>query len=448
MSVKGCIRLTEGWKNCRLSWSDDGRLSRIGTGNPGPQATDRIYVPAPANMHSHAFQRALAGLAEGRAAQESDFWSWREIMYKFLQFLGPEDMFRITCQLYVELVRAGYAHVCEFHYLHNDPDGRPYSNRSEMANAVIEAAKVAGIGLTLIPVLYRFGGFGGMPPEPGQRRFIMEEDAYFRLLNDLRVRGDREGFRVGAALHSLRAVSAKNVERFSDDLRCPVHIHIAEQEKEVAASLEWSGSRPVAWLLDHANVDERWTLVHATHMTDGEARRLAATGATVALCPTTEGNLGDGLFNAEPFIRAGGRFGIGSDSNVCTDPCEELRLFDYGQRLRTQRRLVLNTEDMPNAGAFLWLRAAEAGAAATGSPTGTLAEGMSADFIRLDEEHSSLSGKGGDTLLDSLIFAPGSGMVCETWVGGRQITANGHHPRQEAVASEFKKTTRSLKELI
>ncbi len=403
-------------------------------------------VPAMTNLHSHAFQRGFAGLGESRGPDQDDFWSWRNQMYSFLDRLDPDDMLAVATMLYVELVRSGYGHVCEFHYVHNDRDGRPYADRTIMADALIEAARRAGIGLTLLPVLYTSGDFGGQLPEPGQRRFVMALDTYLGMLASLSARSAREGFKVGTAVHSLRAVEAHDLAavlaaRPAD----PIHMHIAEQEREVESSLNWTGQRPVEWLLANADVDARWTLVHATHMTDAEAAGLARTGATVALCPTTEGSLGDGFFNAEPFLENGGRFGIGSDSHVCTDPREELRLFEYGRRLVRRRRVLGVSPSLPHAGAWAWLRAAEAGANGSGVRLGAIKPGARADFLVLNGGHPSLVERDGDELLDGLVFGGGEGVVRECWVGGRRITADGHHSMEEAATDDYRRALSRLR---
>ncbi|MCC7330687.1 MAG: formimidoylglutamate deiminase, partial [Gammaproteobacteria bacterium] len=327
-------------------------------------------LPGMPNVHSHAFQRALAGCTEWAGPGADSFWSWRERMYALARQLAPADIEAIATWLYVEMLEAGYTSVCEFHYLHHQPDGRPYADPAATSRALIRAAAAAGIRLTLLPVLYQQGGFGGRPPGPAQRAFVHALPGYFALLEALRG-GQGPLLRVGIALHSLRAVAPGALDevlawRAATDPQCPVHIHVAEQPREVAECQAWSGRRPVEWLLERGVVDAHWCLVHATHMTGGEARALAQSGAVAGLCPTTEANLGDGLFPLAEFLAAGGRIGIGSDSHVSVSPVEELRWLEYGQRLATGRRNVAATAAEPHCGARLFRAAVAGGARALG----------------------------------------------------------------------------------
>ena len=327
---------TEVVEHVRIDIGADGRIAAVQTDAAGGERLAGLVVPGIANVHSHAFQRAMAGLAE-RAGPEGDtFRRWREVMYRFLAALGPDDVQAIAAQLYVECLLQGYTAVGEFHYLHNAPDGRAYAEPAELALRVAAAAEAAGIGLTLLPVLYRFGGFGAAPPDAGQRRFLLDPDAYATLCERL-----ARHVPIGLAPHSLRAVAPDDLARvvaLANALgpATPLHIHAAEQRREVEDCVAWSGARPIAWLLDHAPLGPRWCVVHATHSDAAECRRLAASGAVAGLCQTTEANLGDGIFPLRPYLEAGGRFGIGSDSNVSTSPVEELRWLEYVRRL--QRR--------------------------------------------------------------------------------------------------------------
>lgn len=432
----------EGWTGGTMMTAD-GRFGGIVPGDDGGSPR----LPAMTDAHSHAFQRALAGRAEYRQSGQDDFWSWRELMYRSLDRIDPDLMLAIATELYVELVRQGYARVCEFHYVHNAPDGRPYADRTVMADALVEAARVAGIGLTLLPVLYTSSGFGGAAPTRGQRRFVQSVDDYLRMVADLEACAGAGGYAVGTALHSLRAVTPQDMSLVLDARRHgPVHIHAAEQVGEVDACLRHTGMRPVEWLLAHADIGPRWTVVHATHMTDEEAAALARSGATVALCPTTEASLGDGFFNADAFLGAGGRFAIGSDSNVCSDPCEELRLLEYGRRLRARRRVLGIDRDMANAGAWAWRNASAAGAHVSGMATGTIEAGARADFVVLDTDHPTLAGLSGDTLVDALVFGGGDGAIRETWVEGKRITADGRHPREETTRAAYRRAMIKLRE--
>jgi formimidoylglutamate deiminase len=434
------VRTAQGWIGPARLQLADGRIVAIGGAGgsplPGP------VIPAMPNLHSHAFQRAIAGATERRAADGGDFWSWRRAMYGSLGVLTPDGVRAIATQLYVEMAKAGYARVCEFHYLHNDIDGRPYADPAAMAEALIEAAAIAGIGLTLVPVLYTSSGFGGRAPEPAQRRFLHTVDSYAALIDALRGRVD-----LGLGFHSLRAVTPEQMRAvLAIDPALPVHIHIAEQVKEVDDCLAWSGARPVEWLLREFDVDARWCLVHATHLTPAESRALAAAGATVAICPTTEANLGDGFFDTEAYFALRGRWGIGSDSHVSLDAREELRLLEYGRRLRLQRRALSASDALPNVGAWLWTEAAQA-AAPTGGDTGRLAPGARADFAVLDDRDPQLGGLTGDARLDALVFVnAGAAPVRELWVGGRRVVAEGRHPHEARAARDFATTVARLRE--
>lgn len=438
-------RLPDGWaERVRIDIDDDGLIEKVTPGGALVGATPvGAVIPAMPNLHSHAFQRAMAGLGERRTAEDDDFWSWREVMYRFLDRITPDDLEAIATALYVEMVEAGYGRVVEFHYVHNDPSGRPYADPLETTWAHVRAAETAGIGLTLAPVLYSHSNFGGAPPMPGQRRFIRDAEQYLAMLEGLAGQAD-----VAVSLHSLRAVTPEQAGRVLDaaprDL--PVHIHVAEQTKEVDDCLAWSGQRPVEWLLDHVGLGERWRLVHATHMTPEEARRAAATGAVAVVCPTTEGNLGDGFFQADAWFEAGGRLGVGTDSHVTIDPREELRWFEYGRRLQRRKRGLAATATQPSPGAALWLHAAEADARGGGAKLGRIAPGWRADFLALDLEHPNLIGREGDDLFDGLVFVatPGPSAIAETWVGGRRLTEAGRHPQSDPARRAYADTLRRL----
>ncbi|MGZ9202335.1 MAG: formimidoylglutamate deiminase, partial [Caulobacteraceae bacterium] len=357
-------RLPDGWaKDVRIDVDAGGLISAVTANAAGEGETlAGPVIPAIPNLHSHAFQRGMAGLGERRTAGDDDFWSWREVMYRFLDRIGPEEAEAIAAQLYVEMAEAGYSRVAEFHYLHNDPAGRAYADPLELARAHVRAAKTAGIALTLVPVLYTHSTFGGREPEAGQRRFIQTTDQYLRMVEALTPEAQRDGFDLGVSVHSLRAVTPEQIHEVvtgvSTDL--PIHIHVAEQTKEVDDCLAWSGERPVEWLLNHVGLSERWRLVHATHMTEHEAKAAAEAGAVAVLCPTTEGNLGDGFFQADAWTAAGGAIGLGTDSHVTIDPREELRWFEYGRRLSRRKRGLAATPEQPHPGAALWLEAAKA----------------------------------------------------------------------------------------
>ena len=430
-----------GWQqDVEIRIDQNGFISGI-TANASP-ATDApvfdLLLPGMANVHSHAFQRAMAGLTEFASGSGRDnFWSWREVMYRFTQRLAPEHIEIIARAFYIELLKNGYTSVGEFHYLHNDVNGKSYASITELSDRIIAGAQEAGIHLTHLPVMYETGNFGGAPPTEGQKRFLHSTDSYLALLETLQKRyRATPGVTLGIAPHSLRAVTPETLGKILAALpalgleRCPIHMHVAEQEKEVADCLAWSRQRPVEWLLDHYGVNKHWCLIHATHMTEEETARLAKTGATAGLCPTTEANLGDGIFRAEQYLREGGGFGIGSDSNVCTSPWEELRLMEYAQRLSARRRNVLHTGATPSAGRTLFERAAQGGAKALGIPSGGIAAGKRADLVALSTAHPLLADKEGDAALDTLIFAV-QPRITDTFVAGRRIIENGRHPQEE-----------------
>lgn len=419
------------------------------------ETIDGVVVPGLPNLHSHAFQRAMAGLAERTppAGTADDFWGWRDVMYRFMAALSPDDVEAIAAQLYAECLRHGFTSVGEFHYTHNDVHGGAYADPAELSWRIMAAADEAGIGLTLLPVLYQTSQFGGVAPLDGQRRFVMSLDRYASLVEVVAARcaGDPNR-RVGIAPHSLRAVTPDALDaalalRAHIDPAMPVHIHAAEQPKEVADCLAWSGRRPVEWLLDRGAGDG-WCLIHATHMTDAERQRLAASGAVAGLCPATEANLGDGLFPIRDFIAEGGSFGVGTDSHVSTSPVEELRWLEYGCRLARRARNVSETAPETSVGAGLLRRALEGGATALGRPIGSLAPGGSADLVVLDPEHPALVGRSGDRLLDAWIFAGNDTPVRHVMVGGRWVVRDGRHVRGDAVAARYRSTMKRLAESL
>ena len=427
--------LPGGWTdNVRLEVDDRGQIAAI---IEAPAAPDDIrltgiVVPGMPNLHSHAFQRAMAGLTETAGPAEDDFWTWRQTMYGFVSLLTPDQVEAIATQLYVEMVTAGFTAVAEFHYLHNPPGGGVYDDPAEMARRIARAAETAGIRLTLLPVLYQEGGFGGAALSEAQHRFFLETDAWLSLVQELQNALGPSTQRVGMALHSLRAVApepmADAVAGFrAFDREGPIHIHIAEQPKEVADCQAWSGARPVEWLLANHDVDDRWVLVHATHMTPQETQAAAATGAIAGLCPTTEANLGDGVFGLPAWLAADGRFGVGSDGNTSIDPREELRWLEYAQRLVGLGRATVAPAPGSSAGGALWRAAATGGAAALGQSVGEIAPGHAADLVVLDRTSPGLTGRKGDEILDSLVFTGLPSPVTDVWVAGRQQVKGGRH---------------------
>ncbi|MDH1106963.1 formimidoylglutamate deiminase [Pseudomonas otitidis] len=440
--------LPSGWaRNVRFEVGASGLLEQV-LPDAGSEGAERLHgpvLPGMPNLHSHAFQRAMAGLAEVAGNPNDSFWTWRELMYRLVGRLSPEQMEVIARQLYVEMLKAGYTAVAEFHYVHHDPAGRPYADPAELALCISRAARDSGIGLTLLPVLYSHAGFGGLPPNEGQRRFIHSTDSYLALQQRLReaLPADQG---LGLCFHSLRAVTPDQLATVlaAEDGARPIHIHIAEQQKEVDDCLAWSGRRPLQWLYEHAPVDPRWCLVHATHAEADEVQAMARSGAVAGLCLTTEANLGDGIFPAVDFLARGGRLGIGSDSHVSVSVVEELRWLEYGQRLRDQRRNRLYRPEQPQVGRTLFDAALAGGAQALGQPVGALAVGSRADWIVLDGTDPYLATAEGDALLNRWLFAGGDRQVRDVMVGGRWVVRNGHHPAEEATAWAFAEVLRTV----
>lgn len=430
--------LPSGWaQDVQIECGPDGRISKVSTGVTTRSADGGIAVPGMANLHSHAFQRAMAGLAEWRAAGDDSFWSWREVMYQFLARLQPEDMQAIAAQLYAEMLEAGFTVVGEFHYLHHQPDGTPYKDPSEMAQRLLAAADETGIGQTLLPVCYSHSDFGGKPIADTQKRFHNEPDAFLRLVETCRRKTANSRTVVGIAPHSLRAVSPEGLKTLLEATAAgPIHIHIAEQTKEVESCLAWSGKRPVEWLFAQHRVNKRWCLVHATHMQPHETRLLAESGAVAGLCPTTEANLGDGIFDGVSYRQAGGLWGIGSDSHIRIDLAEELRAYEYSQRLRDRKRNQLANKGEAT-GRALFNAALTGGAQALDQPMGHLSTGQYCDIVALDPGHPLLAGRSGDNLLNSWIFAGDKSCVKNVWVSGKQVVANGRHKNQEAIRTRY-----------
>lgn len=440
--------LPAGWaENVLVVIDDAGCISSVSDQciepPPGARRLGGALVPGLGNCHSHAFQRVMAGLAETRGSGRDDFWSWRELMYRLSAQLTPDHVSAIAAQLYVEMMKGGYTAVGEFHYLHHAPGGVAYSDPAQMSHSVVEAAADAGIHLTLLPVLYSYSGFGEQPAEPHQARFTHDVESFGTLLEALAAAyGKRPGVCLGLAFHSLRAVAADQLAnaRLLGNLLgadAPMHIHIAEQKKEVEACLRDRGCRPVEWLLDHVEVNHRWCLVHATHLNDTECDNLARSGAVVGLCPTTEANLGDGIFPAVRYHGLGGACAIGSDSHVCVDPVQELRLLEYSQRLAFERRVLLTDDEYPSNGASLLRRVWRGGASALGIAAGAIAPGSRADLLVLDTSDPVLYGKCADGLLDAWIFAAQGRVVKDVMVGGEWRILDGYHTQEEAIKRRF-----------
>ncbi len=439
--------LPAGWAhNVRVTLRE-GRVESLES-EAVPQAGDERHacaLPGMPNLHSHAFQRGMAGLAERSGAGADSFWTWREIMYRFVSAVTPEDVRAIAAMAMVEMLESGFTRLGEFHYLHHAPDGGSYADRAEMAGAIAAAASETGIALTLLPVFYAHSGFGGAAPGEGQRRFLHDIDTFARLLEASRAAlAPLPDAVLGLAPHSLRAVTPEELRGLEELAgEGPIHIHIAEQLREVEDCRAWSGARPVEWLLANAHVDARWCLVHATHMTPQETQGLARSGAVAGLCPITEANLGDGIFPAPDFLEAGGRFGIGSDSNVRIDASEELRLLEYGQRLALRQRNVLAGGPSRSTGAALYRGALFGGAQALGVRAG-IAPGSSADFVTLDTRHPAMVGRAGDARLDALVFAAGRSAVDCVWRRGEKVVREGKHRHGKAIRDRFVRTMERL----
>ena len=441
------------WKaDVGLSVTGDGTIAAqtFGAAEENAERVTGWCVPGVPNVHSHAFQRGLAGLAEGGGPDS--FWSWRDVMYRFLAELTPDDVTAIARQLFVELLKHGFTAVGEFHYLHNDPTGNPYADRGELSRRLIAAANEVGIGLTLLPALYEVGGFDERPLEGGQRRFELTAEGMSELREAL-ANELSPSIRVGGAIHSLRAIRAGSLPDALTQLgraHTPVrHIHVSEQEREVSDSVAARGARPVEWLLANTEVDGSWCLIHATHLSEAEVAQLANCGAVVGLCPATEANLGDGIFPLPEFARRGGRYAIGTDSHVSRSPAEELRILEYGQRLTLRRRGVAGesaSEDgVRSAGVALLEQAWENGARAVGLPGSPGHPGSRADFVVLDPEHAALVGREGTSVLDSWIFSGPDNPVRDVMVGGRWVVQAGRHPGEEQILGAYSDTVRRIK---
>lgn len=442
--------LPNGWANdVRLEVDAAGVLTHVQAGShaDGAERLGGPLLPGMPNLHSHAFQRAMAGLAEVAGNPNDSFWTWRDLMYRLVGKISPDQLGIIARQLYIEMLKAGYTSVAEFHYVHHDTDGAPYADPAELALRISQAASAAGIGLTLLPVLYSHSGFGGQAPNDGQRRFINSTENYLSLQSRLQpLLAGRPNQALGLCFHSLRAVTPGQIHEVlaASDRDCPVHIHIAEQQKEVDDCLSWSGARPLQWLYENVEVDQRWCLVHATHADAREVSLMSRSRAIAGLCLTTEANLGDGIFPAVDFLAQGGRLGIGSDSHVSLSVVEELRWLEYGQRLRDQRRNRLYRPDQPMVGRTLFDGALEGGAQALGQPVGTLDVGKRADWLVLDGNDPYLATASGDGILNRWLFAGGDRQVRDVMVGGQWVVRDGHHAEEEESARAFTQVLREL----
>lgn len=436
--------LPNGWASAVRIKVVNGLITKI-TAQTKPRERDivlKTLIPGMPNLHSHTFQRGMAGLSETKGLQTDSFWTWRQIMYRFLKHLGPDDIYAIAAMAFVEMLESGFTRVGEFHYLHHAANGSRYLNKAEISEQIVRAAVDVGINLTLLPVFYAHSDFGGKEAHDGQARFVNSLDEFATLYEHLqKLLYPIPGAVLGLAPHSLRAVTCDQLHTLLSLVKdeTPVHIHIAEQQKEVDASLSWSGKRPVRWLLDNVAVDSRWCLVHATHMSADEIEDVVIRGAVAGLCPITEGNLGDGFFAFEQFIDAKGLYGIGTDSNILIDTCEELRLLEYGQRLFTQRRNIAARKPGDTTGLSLWQNAVAGGAQALGCING-LNVGAPADMVSLSTSQLPDVLAKPVNVMEQLVFCKNNGIMNGVWVNGQPIIVEGQHPKRLKVKLEFTKT--------
>lgn len=434
--------LPDGWaRDVRVTIRDGAiATAEAGATAGGSRRIAGIALPGLPNLHCHTFQRAMAGLAERRGPAHDSFWTWREVMYRFLGQLSPDDVEAISAFAYMEMLERGFTSVAEFHYLHHAPDGTPYADLGEMGARIAAAAHETGIGLTLLPSFYNYGGFGGAPAVPGQRRFLNDPDQFLKLVERTRAAlTPLPSARVGSAPHSLRAVTPDTLRAVVAAMPDgPIHIHAAEQTKEVEDCMDWSGKRPVQWLLDEMKIDARWCLIHSTHMTKDETQRLAQSGAVAGLCPLTESSLGDGFFNGPDFLHGNGRFGVGTDSNIDIDAAAELRQLEYSQRLLHRGRNVMTTTEGESTGRRLYTQALAGGAQALQREAGAIASGKRADIVVLDKDHSDLAANTDDVWLDAWIFVAGRAAVKDVFVDGREVVANGVHHKHDAIEKRYR----------
>lgn len=441
----------QGWVEDRTLVVEQGEIIAINPGcEEGAIKLKGPVIPGMSNCHSHAFQRAFVGMSEQGSEGKDSFWTWRKVMYSFLGKITPEQLQVIATQLYIEMLKSGYTNVGEFHYLHHQADGQPFQNLAQMSSRIFNAAQDAGIALTHLPVLYRYSGFGSQEPNQGQSRFINDADRFNRLVSDcFDLSKQYPQARVGIAPHSLRATNLSILNETIDHLKsldatAPIHIHIAEQQKEVQDSLAFSDKRPVQWLYDNLAVDQQWTLIHATHLTVEERKAIAQSKAVAGICPTTEANLGDGIFPTTEFLEEQGVFAIGSDSHISVNPIEELRWLEYAQRLIKQQRAILANEQQASVGANLWQRAVAGGAQSLGRNCGAIKVGNKADLLVLDENKVNLFAHQDKYLLDSMVFASHQNPILDVIVAGQWVVEDGRHRLEESSAQGYKQVLKLL----
>lgn len=450
------LRIERAWlpdglaRRVRIEVGEDGCIAAIERDLPTSAGAVQpgLLVPGMPNLHSHAFQRAMAGSAEVAAGARGSFWGWRELMYRLVERLTPADTAAIAAFVYAEMLEAGYTSVAEFHYLHHRPGGKRYAPVTRLADSLRAAAERAGIRQLLLPCLYQQGNFGGVPLGEAQKRFGHRTEEFLRLVETLKAR-DTPLATTGIALHSLRAVSADAVHALAAFARgsarpLPVHIHVAEQQREVQECLVAHGRRPVEWLLESGQLGAHWCLVHATHVSASELAGMAASGVVVGLCPTTEANLGDGRFALDEFQAQGGRFGVGSDSQVSIDPREELRLAEYNLRLWREQRVLATDESAPHLGGALWSAAVRGGAQALGFGAAGLTVGAPADMVLIDTARACFAGVPEAALLDALVFAPRNAVIDTVWVGGIARVTRGRHPGRARIDRLYRQALRRL----
>ena len=445
----GAVLTPDGWReDVTISVASDGCIGQLQNGYGGNARRIRgIAIPAMPNVHSHAHQRLMLGLAERAGPGADSFWTWREAMYGFSLRLQPDDLEAVAAQLYLEMLKSGFSAVGEFQYLHHQPDGSAYANPAEMSLRCLAAADAVGLGITMIPTLYAYSGFGGQAPLASQRRFITDAEGFLGLFERLSIQVKANSLqRLGVAPHSLRAVTPALLREVLAGIppAAPVHIHVAEQIKEVNDSIAFSGLRPVETLLREFPLSGRWTAIHATHMTPAETAALARSGAVAGLCPTTEANLGDGIYPAVDFMGQGGAIAIGSDSHITVSPAEDLRMLEYSQRLRDRTRNALAGGPGQSTGRTLYDAALKGGARSMRQPIGAIAPGHRFDVTVLDADHPLLAGRTEDSALDTWIFSGGNALVKDVFVGGQQVVKDHRHIHEDQIARNFRAALRRL----
>lgn len=440
--------LPGGWAHdVAIDIDANGMISAVRTGEKQGECMTGVAVPGMPNVHSHAHQRLMTGLAERAGPGTDSFWTWRETMYGFALKLSPDDLEAVAGQLYVEMLKSGFTAVGEFQYLHHQPDGSPYANSAELSLRCLHAALEAGIAPTLIPTLYTSGGFGGQPVNQGQRRFANSVDGYLRIHDILEAEICKHpAARLGVSPHSLRAVTPNHLKAVLSSIGkdAPVHIHVAEQVKEVEDCIAWSGRRPVEFLLDTFETGSRWCAIHATHMTGRETSRLARSSVVTGLCPTTEANLGDGIFPAVSYLAQGGAVAVGSDSQISVSPAEDMRMLEYSQRLRDRSRNVLAGGPGQSTGRNLFEAVLAGGAKALAQPMGALKIGCRADIVVIDDQHPAIVGRAGDAILDAWIFSAGNSCIRHVFAAGRHLVKDYRHTEEHRIFNTFKQTTSRL----